>query len=408
MSDAIEIERIEEEYVHRDFPRANGAPLVTDPEDPTRRLRYSRPSGYGKILDDEQALVWWRIWKAMEGVARSPALSAQILATKDEDRETKKALREQALDKGTANESADLGTALHAMTARMEDQNDPWAAPEQYREDLEAYLATIRRYGLVSEMIEVPMVADDFRAAGTTDRIYRLTRPLVTPDGLTLPIGELIIGDIKTGGKLDFSAPGYCVQMALYAEGRLYDLLTERRLPTPPINRHWTILVHLPVGKGLCNLHWCSVDVGLQGAMYAQFVKEWQRQWKNGTFDTPRITEPQTIEALIESELGAVPVDEPFTPEPLDDLVSFVAERVAQCGRHPGAREELMRRWPVGVPTPRQGLSDPGDLERVMHVLDAVEAAHSLSFVHDPRVEAHRGLHRTSVKQLNDQGANDQ
>ena len=395
MPESIDIEQLEDGPGKLDYPRANGAPLVSDPENPGKRLRYSRPSGFGKPLDDEEALTHWRIWKAMQGVAKSPALGAQIMATKEEDRDAKKVLREQALDKGTANESADLGTALHAMTARIEDVNDLWEPPEIYAADLAAYMATLETYGLVSEMVEVAMVADDFRAAGTTDRIYRLTKVLTTPDGSTLQPGELVLADIKTGKKLDFSAPGYCIQTALYVDGCLYDLATERRMPTPPINRNWTILVHLPVGKATCHLHWCSVEVGLQGAMYASFVKDWQRKWRNGTYDVPRIEAPIDVVAVLEEELGAeVVIDEGM----VDALVSFVSLRVRSIGQHPEARDRLTREWPIGVPTPRQGLCKPGDIDRVLSVLDEVEKQYSLPFVmHDPRSVIQAGRHRTDV-----------
>ena len=54
------------------------------------------------------------------------------------------------------------------------------------------------------------------------------------PTGPGSEPGELIIGDLKTGKKLDFSLPGYCVQMALYATGQLYDVVTR----APPGRRH--------------------------------------------------------------------------------------------------------------------------------------------------------------------------
>ena len=86
-----------------------------------------------------------------------------------------------------------------------------------------------RPTGLVSEMVEVALVNDEYRAAGTADRIFRSTMPLIPPDGLRIEPGELIIGDLKTGKTLDFSLPDYCVQMALYATGRLYDVHTDKR-----------------------------------------------------------------------------------------------------------------------------------------------------------------------------------
>ena len=142
----IDVDELDDEHEQRrTFRYSNGAPLVSDPEDPEKTLRYSRPSGYSKALDDEKALESWRIWKSMTGVARSPALAAEVNACKDEDRTQKEVLRNKALDKGDASEKADMGTALHAMTVRAEDQHDvDFDPPEQYVPDLTAYTDALR------------------------------------------------------------------------------------------------------------------------------------------------------------------------------------------------------------------------------------------------------------------------
>ena len=290
----IDVDELDDEHEQRrTFRYSNGAPLVSDPEDPEKTLRYSRPSGYSKSLDDEKALEAWRIWKSMTGVARSPALAAEVNACKDEDKKQKEALRNKALDKGDASEKADMGTALHAMTVRAEDSADvDFDPPEQYVPDLTAYTDALEAYGLVSEMFEVALVNDEFRAAGTADRIFRATKPLISPDGIRIEIGELILGDLKTG-KMDFSMPNFCVQTFLYATGKLYDVITDRRLATPPINQNWSLLIHLPVGKAKCEVLWCPLEIGRIGAQMAreregmaQAVEERHvrlpRRWRTG------------------------------------------------------------------------------------------------------------------------------
>ena len=69
-----------------DFRRANGAPMVIDKQG--KNVRLSRPSSWGKILDDENALVNWKIDRAAQGVATNPALQARYIAVKDDDRNT--------------------------------------------------------------------------------------------------------------------------------------------------------------------------------------------------------------------------------------------------------------------------------------------------------------------------------
>lgn len=370
-----------------DYRRANGAPLVSDPANPGKWLRYSRPSGYAKVLDNSFALNDWKINKAMLGVASSRAMQAELLALKDGDREGAKVLREKALDKGAANEAADTGTALHAMTARIEDTKDLWDPPEEYAADLHAYTEALHLYGLASEYVEVHMCNDSFRAAGTADRIYRLTNRLLTPDGSYIEPGELVLGDLKTGQKLDFSLPGYCVQMAIYADGVFYNVETNERQPTPQINPRWTILVHLPVGKATCRLVWCSIDVGLKGALLAHDVKEWDKAWKSGAmmgYDEHEIYVPAP-----EDEIGGLinvsdplpaynPVD--MMPAVFDQMHDWALQRIAQVGKYPKAREMLMLRWPEHLPSPKKIQTDD-DLTTLLDLLDAVEKQHSLPFV---------------------------
>jgi hypothetical protein len=404
---SIDIEELDDEHEQRhDFRRANGAPLVSDPADPSKTLRYSRPSSYAKCLDDEEALVNWRIWKAMEGVAGSRALQTQIAATKDDDRVEKKALRDKALDKGSANERADEGTGLHALTARAEDTSDvEFDPPEQFTEDLGAYLTALDDFGLVSEMVEVHMVNDEFRAAGTADRIFRLTKRLKAPDGSFLEPGTLVLGDLKTGKKLDFGLPNYAAQLALYAQGVLYDIVTERRLPTPPIDPNWSLLIHLPVRTGRCDVLWCSIETGTYGAWLAHEVKAWRNKWKNGTYDCPRAEEPLDVVAALEESLGAEVVAD---VDMLPALIAFAVERIATIGReYPQAKDTLILRWPSDLPSPKKGIEKPGDVVRLLDLLDKIEAQYSIPITHrDPRTDLRTG-HKGSQDRSNNFLIND-
>jgi len=395
---SIDVEELDDEHEQRhDFRRANGAPLVKDSEGKTQR--YSRPSGYAKPLDDEHALTNWRIFKAMDGVARSKALQAQVIAVKDEDRTEKGRLRELALDRGEANERADLGTGLHAMTVRAEDDSDVDFDPGPHKEDLDAYIQCLQAYGLVSEMTEVPFVNDEYRAAGTADRVYRLMFDLTAPTGEIIPAGSLLLGDLKTGANLDFSVPAYCVQLALYATGTLYDVIDERRLPTPPINKDWSLLVHLPVGKARCELHWCSIEIGLYGAWLAYEVKKWQAAWKRGDHDIHEVPKPDVRERL--AEAGVESTVE-MTTDIVPLMMEYCTERIRVIGGHDGARQMMLLQWPDGLPTPKKGGHTPGQVVQLLDLLDAVERKFSLPFIRDPRVDMQLGKHKSEMDRSNE------
>jgi hypothetical protein len=394
---SIDVESLDDEHEQRhDFRRANGAPLVKDAEGKTQR--YSRPSGYAKPLDDEHALTNWRINKAMDGVARSKALQAQVIAVKEDDRTEKTRLRELALDRGEANERADQGTGLHAMTVRAEDAEDVEFDPGQFKEDLDAYTSCLAAYGLVSEMTEVPFVNDEYRAAGTADRVFRLLFDLVAPTGEIIPAGSLILADLKTGAKLDFSVPAYCVQLALYATGTLYDVIDERRLPTPPINKDWSLLMHLPVGKAKCELHWCSIEVGLYGAWLAYEVKKWQAAWKRGDHDIHAVAKPDVRDRLADEGIATITV---MTDEIVPQMMEYCIQRIRQIGTHADARSFMLLQWPDGLPTPKKGGHTSGQVVQLLDLLDKVETKFSLPFLPDPRAAMQRGIHKSQMDRSN-------
>jgi len=364
----------------KDFRRSNGAPMIVNKEG--KNVRLSRPSGWGKILDDENALVNWKIDRAASGVASDPALQARYVAVKDGDRETLKELRELAINAGRGAQAADIGTALHAMSERWEDPEDDFDPPEEYAKSLRVYSKTLEEFGLVSELFEYHVVNLKRGCAGTADRLYRTTRPVVTPDGEIHPAGTLFVGDLKTGKSLDFSLPGYTVQMALYAEGELYDVVNDEFLETPPINQDWGILVHLPAGQEVCSLIWCDMGVGEWGAILVAQVKEWRRLWKNiAPYGAYEFTPPLGMsDEEVVVALDGEPVVDPA------ELVEFIKLRITAIRKIDEAGKYLVRKWPEGVPTPKSGLSDPAQIEIVLKLLDTVEAEFSMTWPSgDPR-----------------------
>src|SRR5262245_38954189 len=270
-----------------DYRRANGAPMVMVNG---KNERFSRPSSFAKPLDDESALVNWKIDRACVGVAYDRALQAAYVAVASDDRETLGNLREKAIAAGRGAERADIGTALHAMSVRWERQDEGFAPPEPYFSSLCAYGAGLKRLGLVAQRYEFHTVNREYRTAGTADRLYEVTLPFVTPEGEVLPVGSLLVGDLKTGGKLEFSKPGYAVQLALYASGEFYDVVADDFVATPPINQRWAIIVHMPADEpGTCEFLWCDWEGGRWGRYLVQQVKLWRKNWRSGEFGLPEL-----------------------------------------------------------------------------------------------------------------------
>lgn len=392
---SIEVEDIEGMQSKPDFRRANGAPMIVDKEG--KNQRYSRPSGWGKVLDDENALVNWKIDTAAVGVARDASLQAEWSAVKDDDKEKKGKLREKAIQAGRGNQAADTGTALHAMSERWEDPEDDFQPPPKYRVCLEAYSAEMARIGIVSEMMEYHSVNEEYRAAGTVDRLYRLTKDLITPDGTVLPAGTLVTGDLKTGKKLDFSLPGYHVQMAIYAQGEFYNVETDTFMPTPEINRDWGILVWMPASgpdEGTCKMLWCDLEVGNYGAYLVHEVRDWRRKWRGGIYASPEVQVASAAEASNDkdeqrnggkNEHDGQEVHDGTVPEFVELMRPFLKLRIAALREHTEASHDVQMNWPSGVPGPNKIETD-AQMTKALDVIDKIETKYGLPFLGgDPR-----------------------
>jgi hypothetical protein len=334
----------------------------------------------------------------MDGVASSPALAAGVAAKKG-IKEGRKDLRDQAIMLGRGDEAADLGTALHAMSHRLETE-EGFMAPEPFAADLAAYLMMLDAAGLKSRWIEVHVCSDRWRGAGTTDRIYETTRELRLPDGSLVPPGTMFIGDLKTGKSLEYSLPGFCIQLAIYCDGCFYDVETNERSEFPPsLHTGWGVLVHLPVGAAKCELMWADLSVGREGAAIVQQVRKWRKREDFAVaFELPASDEVAILEGGVagyEPPLNDHLV--PSTPdgdEWADAMAQWCQQRINLIGTIPEARALLLRRWPAGIPPLRDGYTAAG-ISEILDLITAIEAAFSLPFpVGDPRPEWNQGLAR--------------
>jgi hypothetical protein len=403
----VDLSEFDDQPRSTDFRRANGAPMVRRLGDPEHWERYARPSGFGSDLDEESNLVNWRIDRAIEGVSTTPSLAADI-ATNIGRSEGAKERRERAISVGRGEEAADLGSALHAMAHRLETDSG-FRAPPPYDADLAAYLTALDQAGLESTHFEVHLCADSWRAAGTADRIYKLRRALTLPDGSVLDPGTSVIGDLKTGARLDYSLPGFAIQVAVYADGCFYDVVTNDRSPLPDnLHTGYGLLVHLPVGSERCDLHWLDLSVGRIGAALVKQVRAWR---KRNDFAAPFVYPESDEVAVLQSpiydlERGFTADDDDHIEvdvEWVEAMLPWAQDRINAIGLHSEARALLLRRWPVSCPPLRAGGVTPNQLALVLDLLDTIEAAFSMPFpAGDPRLEWQRGVHRSEMDRTNE------
>lgn len=255
------------------------------PPDGNKPTGYTRATTIAKVLDSEGGLVPWKATMAVVGLCKDRGLNAswQALIAQHSDpwydtpeSKTKaKALVEQCAIVGGSGRSAQVGTALHAMTDQVDMGNMPLDIGDDHRADLDAYSSTLAAAGIVVDrtLIERIVVLDKHKIAGTADRL-----------AVTLADGRRVVADLKTGADLTYSWNSIAVQLAIYANGdAMYsqgedpDGLDDRREPMPTnLSREVGLVIHLPAGKATCQLYFVDLIAGFEALELSLKVKAWR------------------------------------------------------------------------------------------------------------------------------------
>lgn len=266
--------------VEVDFRRDRWNRPLIGQVDGSKPLPYTRCSSAAKAIEDTFNLEQWAQRNVAYGMAHDSSLVARVLAVGGNPstwgRDEKAAVKEIVADAQTtakAHRAADIGTAVHRLTEQV-DRGEA-VTPGPYAGDLAAYTEALRLGGVVThpQWIEVRMVSDVLRMAGTADRLVTLAPSSPLRAALECGDDEAVVADVKTGSSVAFSALSFAAQLAAYASGLLYDPVTDRRQPTPVLNRKWGLVIHLPAGSGTCSLHKVDLVKGLAAAHLANAVR---------------------------------------------------------------------------------------------------------------------------------------
>jgi hypothetical protein len=250
---------------------------------------YTRVTTHAEALQDSSALTRWKMRRVALGAGRRPdyVMTAASLTAEDRDRDALDDVAEKMLEASGPN-AADVGTALHAFTDRIDRGEELGAVPEQYVSTLDAYRHAISVLTFVEW--ECRTVCDELETAGTPDRLGFCTIP--DPDGVT---DALRIIDTKTG-RVDYSAGKFSTQLAIYRRSRKYHPGTGARtsweeLHGKPVSR-WGLVVHIPAGAGVAEPLWIDLEHGDRGAEVAQQVRQWRQGAKAGLLLRPMFARP--------------------------------------------------------------------------------------------------------------------
>lgn len=282
------------------------------PDDPRKNVKWTRATTFAKSVQDTFALSMWSQRMVLKGASlRKDIVAAVSTLEVKADKDRVNSLVEDAKKAAGDKVAANKGTAVHAFTEDrdLELVGMPHKArevPEEFVPTVQAYEATLRAFGLepVPGLIEFTTAVKQYEVAGTSDRVYKVTRDItVKLNGrtVTLYAGEYVIGDVKTGADLSYGWQEIAIQLALYAQGLntsgvwSWTALAWGK-PTLPDNPEVLLKVrtdvglvpHLPVdrsttGAPLATLYAVDLDAGWAAAVLCAQVRSWRKERKLAT-----------------------------------------------------------------------------------------------------------------------------
>lgn len=312
-----------------DIPRDHKKrPLVMKLDGSGQRTPYQRTTKFIDVLEDGYNLERYSMRTVAWGMSQREDLVLALAAYPDFDgggsAEGKRAMNDiawQAKQFARADAKATKGTALHKFTERMDRGETLGRVPEPHGADLRAYERWQKRYGVENLVIESFRVHDNWRVAGTTDRIVKID-------------GRYYIMDIKTGD-IDWGALKMAMQLAMYRSSVPYDVTTDERgedgvLVEP--NR--AIIVHLPAGQGRCESHWIDIGKGRIANTVAYQV------WEQRRIKREELIQPMEDQFML--DVAADPVM----------MADKAAAEASTCGSTEELRDLYFRYTEMGVTAP--------------------------------------------------------
>jgi len=292
----------------QEIPRDRwGRPQVVPP-DGGKPTAYTRCTTYVSVLEDTFNLNKWMQRMVATGLAGRPDLLLAVSGAQD-DKNALNKICDDAREAAQASAAATTGTALHSLTEILDRGGDMPPVPEAYKADIEAYQQATS--DLTAQYIEQFTVLDDLKIGGTPDRIVQLN-------------GQTFIADIKTGG-IEYGIGKIAMQLAVYSRSQGYRFDTNERFSLGNINQDTGIIIHLPAGKGTCELVEVDLNAGWQAVQIATQVREWR---KRKDLSRPLAQGPQPAPAA--------------SPEPERDMaVVYLEDKIANAT----SLEELRQLW---------------------------------------------------------------
>lgn len=270
-----------------------------------KTVEWTRATTFAKSISDTYTLSQWAQRNVLVGATLRPDIVA-LAHGKDvaKDREDLNTWTEELQKAAGSKVAANLGTAVHSFTERVDrNWDNRWQVlreetPDEFKPHVEAYILLLEEHGLVPvpHMIEFSTGVLQYEVMGTSDNCYRCTKHLVLrmPRGeVRLSPGEHVIGDKKTGKDLDYGWQEICIQLALYAQGvntqgifnwtdKTWDPdpLSRFAEPGTKVREDVGVILHLPVdprSTKLPGIHGVDLESGWNATVLCERVRTWRK-----------------------------------------------------------------------------------------------------------------------------------
>jgi hypothetical protein len=247
-----------------------GRYLLPHPET-GKEQTWTRATTIANTLADRYGLEQWAKRNVALGIGARRDLYAQAAAAKPDDKATLTRIVEQAEEAASSKAGANLGSALHRFTERI-DAGEDITVPEPWVQDVAAYTQTMQANGLVvvPGWIERILLVPEIEAAGTCDRLTHTPRPDVRT--------SYQIADLKTGQDVvKYGMTEIALQLAIYAHAtHWYDPITRELNEMPAVDQQAALVMHLPVGQGRCTIYEVDICSGWEAVQLAMQVRRWR------------------------------------------------------------------------------------------------------------------------------------
>jgi len=274
---------------------------------------WTRSTTFAKSISDTFALSQWSQRMVAKGLVLRPdlqALAYNLDVKADKDRLN--AVCEDAKAAAGNKVAANLGTALHSFSENVDRGMPLESVPEAHRADIAAYVAAMQSAGVrvIPEMIERQTVVPAFEVAGTFDRLLDLSGAASwflsaidkdLPDHWLTDAPE-VVGDVKSGQDLQYGWNEIAIQLLTYALGvrtaGVWNRDTQSWESPRPVRLDFAIVMHLPVGQGVCTLYKLDLTEAMQAMELCREVRRWRKMRNLATPLERAVAEPVGHEHL--------------------------------------------------------------------------------------------------------------